>query len=360
VHRETVRLAVLTLIAIVAFLATRLLAQRAERQELQDAAAWYDRGVALLKESNPDDAAVAFRRAVMKHRGEKRYVLGLADALGRSGNAEAATRALLGVREFSPEDADINLALARLERAGARPAEAVRYYHHAIYAPGSTPERARAIRLELVNMLLDADDQTRANAELVAATIDLPDRPESRLELARLFERADNPERAAEQYRRVLGAEPKNVPALEGAVRTAFALEQYRNVVGYRLPDDASRESHELSDIARAILSRDPLASRLSAAERRRRLRLNISYLERRWRECGATPPASPPDYPEALVALRKRSRAQAIGRDSEALENAAAAIDELREHVEQRCGARTLTDRAIEIITRLHGVREP
>lgn len=357
IRRETVRLVVLTAIAGAVFLGTRLLADRAERQELEDAERWHARGVELLP-SSPERAAVAFRRAVIRHRDEKRYVLALADALARSGTPDAAVRALQGLREFSPEDAEVNLALARLNRDQQQVGNALRYYHHAIYAPDSTPERARQVRFELVRMLLAAGDQTRAQAELIAATIDLPDAADVRLELARLFERADSNARAAQQYQRVLKAAPRDRAALEGAVRTAFALGDYREVLSYRLPDDAAPDVRELGAVAREVIARDPLATRLSAVERRRRLLSNISYLEARWVACGAQKPAAGQrDYPSALVALRTAARPASIGRDSEALEQAVASIDGIRQLIEKRCAARTPVDRALEIIARSHGI---
>jgi Tfp pilus assembly protein PilF len=356
VRRETIRLVVLTAVAVAVFLATRVLAERAERIERQDAIAWYERGLQLAA-SDPDQAAVAFRRAVGKHRGEKRYVLALAETLSRANHHEPAQRALQQLREFNPEDVDVNLALGRLARAQRDTTSAVRYFHHAIYAPNSDAATARDIRLELVRMLLGEGETTQANSELLAATIDLPDDPALRVELASLFERAGNSDRAAEQYQRVLVKQPDHHVAMEGAIRTAFALGDYREVVRYGLPATASAETRALSTTARAVISRDPLGSRLSAAERRRRLLQNISYLEQRWGECGPQPPPKPPDYPQTLTALRTAARRAAIGRDTEALEAAVTSTDRLRSQIESRCGETTPIDRALAIIARLHGV---
>jgi Tfp pilus assembly protein PilF len=357
VRRETIRLIALTAVAGAVFLGTRLIAERAEHLEIADAERWHARGMELLATS-PPDAAVAFRRAVMKDRSDKRYVLALAEALARSGNADSAVRALRGLRQSRPEDAEVNLALARLHRDQDDPGAALRYYYHAIYAPDSTPDRARHVRLELIRMLLDAGDTTRAQSELIASTIDLPPQAHDlRLDLGALFERADNPGRAAEQYRRVLADAPETLPAVEGAVRSAFALGEYREVLRYRLPDNAAAEVRNLSTMAREIINRDPLAARLAAAERRRRLLQNITYLEQRWTACEPTPPHASPEHPERLRELRRLARPAAIGRDSEALEFAVAEIDAIRRDVEQRCGERTLIDRALEQIARMRGV---
>jgi tetratricopeptide (TPR) repeat protein len=356
VRRETGRLIILTTIATLAFVGTRALAQRAEHLAVEDAAAWYVRGRELLNESNAEAAAVAFRRATMKHRGEKRYVLALADALGRSGNLDPAARALLGLRELSPEDVEVNLALARLARAGGDSAEAIRYYQHAIYAPAATAASSRDLRFELVEFLLETNQLARADSEIIAASIDLPDDPSVRLALAGLFLRAANPARAAEQYELVLKQDPTQLAALEGAVESAFALGDYRRVAGYRLPDSASSDvvAHQL--VAREVMARDPLAPRLSAAERRRRLLLNLTYIEGRWKSCYAAedPPAA---FPESLVELRRSARRAAIGRDTEALEAGLVIIDQLRQRLEQACGPTTPVDQALTIIIGGHGI---
>ena len=356
VRRETVRLVVLTTIATGAFLGTRALGLRAEHLALQDAAAWYARGQEHLAESNAEAAAVAFRRATMKHRGEKRYVLALAEALSRSGNRDPAARALLGLRELSPEDVDVNLSLARLARARGDSREAVRYYQHAIYAPASTPDSTRDLRFELVEFLLESDEQARAVSELIAASLELPDDARVRMELAGLFLRAGNPGRAGEQYELVLRQDRTHLGALDGAVRAAFELGDYRRVAAYRLPDTASAEAVERVAIAAAVLARDPLAGRLSAAERRRRLLLNITHLEARWKACRGTPEALP-EYPPPLVELRAAARPASIGRDTEALESALMTIDRLRQELASTCGAVTPIDQALEIIARSHGI---
>ena len=356
VRRETVRLVVLTTIATVAFLGTRALGQRAEHLAVEDAAAWYARGQELLANSDAEGAAVAFRRATMKHRGEKRYVLALAEALGRSGNLEPAARALLGLRELSPEDVEVNLALARLARARGEGTEAIRYYQHAIYAPAATAANTRDLRFELVQFLLESTQQARAVSELIAASIELPDDAAVRLELADLFLRAGNPDRAAEQYQLVLDQDRTHLRALEGAVRAAFTLGDYRRAAAYRLPDTASSDALAQVSVAREVISRDPLALRLSAAERRRRLLLNIIYIEERWKACqaGQEPPV---EYPERLVELRKAARRAAIGRDTEALDAGMATIDRLRQELEPICGTLTPTDQALAIIVWSHGM---
>ena len=356
VRREAVRLVVLSTIATAAFLGTRALAARAEHLAVEDAAKWYERGREHLAKSNADAAAVAFRRATMKHRGEKRYVLALAEALGRSGNRDPAARALLGLRERSPEDADVNLALARLARARGDSPEAVRYYQHAIYAPAATASSTRDLRFELVEFLLESDQRERAISELIAASLDLPDDPAVRMQLAELFFRAGSASRAAEQYQRVLQRDGTHLGALEGAVRAAYEVGDYRAVAAFRLPDAVSGETADRVSVARDVLARDPLAARLTAVERRRRLLLNISYLEERWTACRVAPDG-PAAYPQPLIDVRAAARRAAIGRDTEALESPMTILERLRQELAQACGPAPHADRALAIIARTHGL---
>jgi tetratricopeptide (TPR) repeat protein len=102
---------------------------------VRDAVEWYRRGLGQLDAGHAEDAIDSFRRATVKYRDEKRYALALARALASTRQYEAARRALLALREAAPEDPDINLQLARLAADRQDVTEAIRYYHHALYAP---------------------------------------------------------------------------------------------------------------------------------------------------------------------------------------------------------------------------------
>jgi hypothetical protein len=244
-----------------------------------------------------------------------------------------------------------------LHYEGRNTSAAQRYYYHAIFAADATPESARDIRLELVRMLLAAGDFTRAQSELLGATIDLPDNGDLRIEIAGLFERAGNAQRASEQYRRVLETRPADAEAVNGAVRTAFALENYREVLTYDVPPDADTSVRELVLVSREVLDRDPLAARLAASERRRRALRNIAHVQERWTACVSAAAASEqtPDR-RALIALQRIARSVNFGRDSDTLEAALITLDRLRRQVVQRCGDSPV-DRALAIIARRHGL---
>ena len=135
IHREMVQLGVLILVATAAFLLTRAVAASNRDMSLRDAAEWYRRGQQRSTAGGVDDAIDSFRRATVRDRDEKRYVLALARALALKRDDDAARGVLLTLRESAPEDPDINLQLARLAAARQDVTEALRFYHNALYAP---------------------------------------------------------------------------------------------------------------------------------------------------------------------------------------------------------------------------------
>ena len=67
-----------------------------------------------------EPAIRALRRATAINRDNRTYRLALAAALAADRQDDAARQVLLGVRELTPEDPDVNVQLARLEGAPRR------------------------------------------------------------------------------------------------------------------------------------------------------------------------------------------------------------------------------------------------
>ena len=131
IHREILQLSVLFLIAVVTFFLTRALAANNRDMSLRDAAEWFRRGQGAIAAGKLDEAIDAFRRAAVRNRTDKTYVLALARALALNHAGEAARAALLTLRDSAPEDADVNLELARLAAERQDVTEALRFYHNA-------------------------------------------------------------------------------------------------------------------------------------------------------------------------------------------------------------------------------------
>jgi len=360
-HRELIQIAVLALVAIAAFFVTRSVAANNRAMALRDAAEWYRRGQQGLAQGRVDDAIESFRRAAVKNRGDRTYTRALAQALERKGDAAAATSALLALRETDPEDAEVNLELARLAAARQDRADAIRYYHNALYAPWA-PEAAaarRQVRVELVKFLLAQNETSRAVSELIALSSDLPDEAAARVEVGRLLLQAGDARHAADQFARALRTDPRDVDALAGAGEAAFRLGDYESARAYLRTVAAGRaEVDELREIASLVLSRDPLANRVASGERRRRLEADLAHATDRLRDCVA--PAAPQD----AAALQQESEAFAArletpeGRDVETIDAGVDLIDRIERAAAIRCPPKPM-DRALLIIARRHGSDE-
>ena len=363
IHREIGQLGILIAVAISAFLLTRLVAANNREMNLRDAAEWYRRGEEAMSSGHLDDAIAALRRAAVRDRTERRYLLALARALALKPDPDAARAVLLTLRESAPEDPEINLQLARLAATRSDVTEAVRYYHNALYAPWSPDEAAtrRAIRLELIRFLLTHDQPGRAHSELVALSADLPDEAPVHLEVAKLFVQAGDNIDALDQFRRVLRLDPSNDDALVGAGQAAFRLGNYADARTYlrRAPadDTAVVQTREVVDF---VLSDDPLAKRLGSAERRRRLVDDFAYVRERLLACA-----------EQMVDAESRDSASALRAEAEAFDGQLAAspaleqdtvetgvdlIYRMEDLIVRRCGPPTAHDQALVLIGRQHG----
>ena len=306
-------------------------------------------------------AIESLRKAAVRNRYEPRYVLALARALAHKNDTEAARAALLTLREAAPEDAEINVELARLAARREDVTEALRFYHNALYAPwpaDSATER-RLVRFELIEFLLRHDQAGRALSELLAATSDLPDDPATHVRVGQLFARSGDHGHALEQFERAIHVAPNDATALAGAGTSAFQLGNFVLARTYlrRAPssiDDVARNRQ----VAELVLANDPLASRIGAAERRRRLTANSEYLQQRLADCvtGRAQQASDEDtaLQHAVEAFRDQLDAR-TALDQDAVEAGVDLIDRTERYLAKACGAPTARDRALILIARQH-----
>jgi len=359
---EIVKVAVLIAITAVAFAGTRLLATRVIGVNLQDAAAWHVLGRQAMGSKDVDAAIEAFRHAVSKDRDNRVYSLALADALALDNQPVAAERVLLSLRLTAPEDPDINLNLARLAAGRGDVPMALRYYQSALYAPPTTQDGPRQIRLELTEFLLRNGENERALAELIAAVDDLGDEPTARVRVATLLLQAGDAARALEQFQHVLSLDESNTEAAAGAGTAAFRLGDYLAAAQYLRSGPDTPALVEMRTTAELVLSRDPLAARIRASERRRRLASNIGYVSMRIGECAAA--QSPLGQDPGLPAVRKtlqtiETRLKRAPNDQDVIDDGIAAVDRAERFLGTRCGARTPLDRALVIIAERHGSGE-
>jgi len=350
-----------------AFFGTRAIAHDTEALRLRQAAAWFDAAQHASRDGNTEAALAGLRRAVSKDPGNRQYRLALANALATTDRHEEAKRVLLALREAQAEDPDTNLQLARLEARGADADAARRYYQNALTAlwrPELTEQR-RHVRTELIEFLLAHEERARALSELLVLAANLPQDAGVQVRVARMFLTAGDPRLALEHYASALRLNPKSPEALAGAGEAAFELADYNRALRYLkavTPDDA--RVAELREVARLVLDGDPLAPRLGANERRRRVLLAFDQAMRRLETCLTDPSVG---ANASLEPLRDEAQAfQAslgLPRRREPRDLVDDGIDlayRIERAVEERCGAPLAPlDRALLLIGRRHGFQE-
>jgi tetratricopeptide (TPR) repeat protein len=364
IHRETIQLTALIIVAVAGFFITKAVAANNRDLSVRNAAEWYRRGQQSVTTGRLDDAIDAFRRATVRNRTNRTYELALAQTLMLKGDDDSARSILLTLRESAPEDAELNLDLARLAAARQDVTEALRYYHDALYAPwpADQAETRRAMRLELIRFLLTQHQSSRAQSELLAAGADLPDDAPHHMEVAELFTQAGDDRNALMHFERALRVAPDNRDASAGAGTAAFHLGLYSLAQRYlhEVPSEIE-DAHDLREIVDLVVSRDPTAVRIGSRERRQRLEADLSYAEHRLADCvaqqgSASSPADEPTLVNELQTFERRLR-RAPTLDQDTIEAGIDLIDRVEHHALERCGSPTPLDQALLLITREHGV---
>lgn len=355
VHRELLVLVALGAIAALTFAVTRAAAHANERQRQRDAHSWFEVAERDRAAGHLDDAVRALRRAVALRRDSTEYRLALADTLAQSGRADAAAVVLLGLRERRADDPLINLRLARLAGAGARTDDAVRYYQSALYGSwdvDATDARLDA-RREFVRYLLDQQQQGRALSELLILAANLPSDPDALVGLGDLFLRAGDPARALESFSRAATLTPHSEVARTGAGRAAFALGDYRRAARLLANAPARTDAAEQGAIAGFVVRLDPLAPRLSLAERVRRVAALLERAMSRAARCEADKRRR---ELQARAEVTQRQLGTTVRRGAvEEVEDALDVANALTSAADESCAAEGPLDRAILLIASRH-----
>ena len=306
-RRELTGLVLLSIVALVGYGVTLAMARSEHDTSRRDAAAWFQIGERQLDEGRVDDALRSLRRASTIDRGERRYAVALGRALAAAGRPGQAERILRPLRLQAPGDPEINLELARIAAARGAVDDAVHFFHSALFGvwPDESAAARTRIRLELSGVLLRHGRTEAALGELAALGTTMPDTVANHVAAARLLAAAGDADRALTAFRRALRLDPEHQDALAGAGEAAFALGRY--VEARRLLAQLDMPSPQLAarrDIAALIISSNPLAPRLSTAQRRRRLAAALDRAQTRVRDCLARADL-PPDVRSRLVAAQ-------------------------------------------------------
>jgi len=290
IHRQLLQLTVLVLALIASFFATRAIAESTRQMRRSDAVRWYREGEAALSHGQAADAVDRLRRAAARDPNRATYALALANALTQAGQDRSAEQVLLDLRDQTPEDPDVNLQLARVEVRLGDTSTARRYYQTALnslWRPEQDAER-RGIQIELIQLLLEHGDKSRALSEILILAARAEGTP-LELQAARFFLDAGDAVHARELYKRVLSQDPTNAAARSGAGEAAFAIGDYADAAGMlRGVETSSAHLDEMRQLATAVIDDDPLSPRLPASERRNRLQAAIGRAQGKATACAA------------------------------------------------------------------------
>ncbi|MGC2021974.1 MAG: tetratricopeptide repeat protein, partial [Candidatus Sulfotelmatobacter sp.] len=199
---------------------------------------------------------------------------------------------LIALWQRAPQDAAVNLALARVAAHRGAIDEATRYYHNAMYGVWNSDadvNRSKA-RIELIQFLLKKGAPDKAASELMALATSLPPTPDAHLQAAQLFAQAQDYAGELAQYEEVLRLDPRNSAALAGAGQAAYragnyiAARHYLQEAVNANPQD--EDSHQLLATTELILRNDPFVGHISDAERNRRIAAAFAQAEKRLDEC--------------------------------------------------------------------------
>jgi tetratricopeptide (TPR) repeat protein len=310
---------VLSLLAVVSFLAVTGLSGIYHRQQAALGERWYRRGQADLAAGHAESAVTAFHSALRYSRDDFAYQLGLAQALAAMHRQGEARAYLLSLWEREPEDGTVSLELGRIFAEEGALESALRYYHNAIYAawPDHPDERRRVARLELIEFLLRENAKTQAQSELIALAANLPENSPLHLKAGGRFVEVQDYEHALQQYRQALKTDGRNPTALAGAGRGAFELGRYpeaEQYLGGAVAENATdSESAQLRQTASLVLQMDPFRRQVSASQRTRMVTEAFATAGARLKSCSAgteprTPAAADPEAEDrSLAALRSR-----------------------------------------------------
>jgi len=292
--REPIVILLLSALAAVSFLAVAGLSRTYHAQQDAIADKSYGHGIADLKAGLPDRAIVEFREALFYSRDNSQYQLSLAEALAARHRTDEAYAYLINLWQREPDNGTVNLELARVFAAKSESAEAIRYYHNAVYAVwAADPEdQRRAVRLEFIDFLLASGSQAQAQSELIALAASLPDDASLHARVGNLFAEARDYEHALAEFRQSLKLDRRNAAAMAGAGRAAFELGRYTQAQRY-LESAVSANSNDstsrsLLRTATLVLQMDPFRRQISAPQRNQIVIDAFATAGERLRVCGS------------------------------------------------------------------------
>jgi tetratricopeptide (TPR) repeat protein len=331
---------------------------------------WFAKGESALNVGNPKVAINDYRNALVYKPDDPTFQFHLAQALASAGQEAQSQAYLLNLLSENPGSGPINLTLAWVAVRLKKNADAVRYYHSAIYGVWETDPITRRweVRREVCEYLLSQGDVHQAEPDLIALAQEVPSGDAGRGKIAgNLLLRAGLWNRALTEFRAVLATARHDPDALAGAGRAAFGMGEYPQAVGYwtRLP----REKREAPDVAQMLQtaqeveSMNALRAGLPASEQARRAAKALSIANARIAACakqrGATSAPAAGAAPSQLQQLHSTAQKNervwtesSLARQPDQITAAMAFAFQAEAAAARACGApRNASDRALSLI---------
>jgi tetratricopeptide (TPR) repeat protein len=360
-HREGLLPITFLAALVLLFAVTTVLARNYRQQRHRLAEVWYGRGTEDLDGHRPDAAIDDFRTALYYSPNNPQYELDLARALLLVRHSEEARVYLETVWQDEPENAVVNLQLARIAASRNAVDQALRYYHNAVYGvwPQSADLSRRAARRELIDYLLRSGLRDQADAELMRLASVLPNSATAHDEVGSLMLQSRDYSHALSEFRTALVLDRHDSQAMAGAGEAQFHMANYRLARNYLqravAADPANAEAQSTLATTRLVLQLSPLLTALDGAERYRRLEADFNTAAARLQAC------SPRATGEtAVIFERLNQQAQALGTDLSSPKVAADPAEADRvlafalaveKNAEAACGPATGADLALLLI---------
>lgn len=280
------------------FLLGGVLAHHYYAARLETAAASYRAGTELERQGRLAEAIEQFRAALSLTHSEQ-YRLALGVALEHADRGAEAKVYLSEALQADPNNGPANFSLARVLRAQNDPGAAIAAYRKALdgaWPKATQPQRIDAA-LELVDLLTAHEDSRQAVAELLRLTGQTAD-PGALARIGQRLLALGSPHQAADVFRQVLVASPRNAAAFTGLGEAELAQDDYsaaRAAFDRAVQIDPTNESARAqSALCGRVLALDPTLRGLRSTERYERSRQLVKSVLTAVETCSPATPGTP------------------------------------------------------------------
>ena len=347
----------LVFLAIAALFAADMFLAKTERAEsLVEAARLFEQGRVLMQRGENAEAIERIKDAIAIERGNRDYLRTLAQAQFAAGKTADAESTLTELLQSDSTDGLANLIMGRVLVKEGRFAEAISYFHRAIYGhwnENAAENRLRA-RFELIDLLAQRNSKEELLAELLPVQDQAPHDLKTRTRMGRLFLLAGSPARAADVFRGILHDAPANADAYAGLGEAEFARGNYRAAqrdfqTALRLaPDDQA--TRQRLDLCNELLMLDPTVRGLGPAERFRRSLKLVELTTDETSQCIGQNPS--PELRELLDKAGKALKAHvSAAHQSEVSESNLDLAEQLWQARKKECKSPPATDSPLALV---------